>query len=128
MHGSSYTMGIFVRTSRGPLQVMVLHAMMQWFALFRCVWRSKQHSRSAVTCHMIMNADPTLGGTVPYSFPVEQFFTFSSILYYRSIDSETRRSRWSLFAERSDATPYKIAQAPPSPLAPPGPSAIPSRA
>ena len=50
---SSHTVDIYGWTSRGPLQLMVLHAAVQWFASFRSVCRPRAIARSTShsACH-----------------------------------------------------------------------------
>ena len=50
---SSHTMDFYGWISRGPLQLVMVHAVVQWFALFRCVWRPRAIARSTShsVCH-----------------------------------------------------------------------------
>ena len=43
---SSHTMDFYDWTRRGPLQLVVVHAVVQWFASFCCVWRPRSIARS----------------------------------------------------------------------------------
>ena len=53
---STWKVGNYGWTSRGPPESMVLHAAVQWFALFRCVWRPRAIARSTLTARVIARA------------------------------------------------------------------------
>ena len=96
--------------------------------------RSRQHSGAphasssrAPRCdHDHEHCKTPLSLVLCCSIPVVQFFTCRPYYTFHSLARliwSRSAAAWSLFAEHSDATPYKIARAHPSPLAPPGPSA-----